>query len=173
MDADWIRIGRVRSVNAARRELRIVPEDGCEPLFGNSEWIHVRLADERLLRCRTTSVRWHAGSALVLLSPGVTRETVARTKGAFVVAPAGDGDRFGKVRICDLIGLRVLRVDGSVLGTVKDVYPTRGSDVVEVAATGSKTLLFPLVEPLVETVDMNRGVLIVRDTTPYAVEYED
>lgn len=158
----------MRSVNPARREIRVVPGPGFEEVFSKLELVELRLTDGSRLRCRVAMVREEAGGKILTLTPGVPRETVAGLKGAALSAeveaePAG-------YAVEELNGLRVLDEAGGELGTVRAVYAAGGSEAMEIARPDGSTLLLPVIEQVVGSVDIERGEIVVKDIEPYAVE---
>lgn len=175
MPDPWIRIGSIRSVNPARRELRVAvgPRDAAS--FDGLEWIHVALGDDTVLRCRVAGVKPHGAAWIVALAPGVTRDAVARMKGAgIVVARHAPGARSeGSLRGAAWVGMEVVGVDGQIVGTVADVIETGANDVLEIEKPGGASILLPLIERVVERIEQAAGRLVVGEIAPYAVDDED
>jgi 16S rRNA processing protein RimM len=175
MPGPWIHIGRVVSVNPARRELRIRPVPVHAGDFTEMGWVRVVLSDETEMRCRAESVRTTRTGVVVALTAGVTRDNVARMKGGSVVV----GHERIKRRtdsgchVSELHDMEVFDEEGNFLGAVKEAYPTGANDVIEVEQPSGKVIILPVIAELVETVDVDRGRITVRDITPYVVEDED
>ena len=62
--------------------------------------------------------------------------------------------------ICDLIGCKVLDLQGSELGVIKDVLQPGGNDVY-VIKTPRGEMLLPALRHVIPIVDVERGVVIV------------
>ena len=173
---DWLRIGKVRTVNPARRQVRVIPAlDRCR-FLETAQWVWVRRAGQQLSRCRVESVRRHGAEALVVFSAGVTRDAVAEMTGAELVVPKEEFVRRADAAYCanDLLGMQVVQAtDESELGKVTCAYSAGGNEVIEWEAPDGRSVRIPLIEEVVEEVMWDRGVLRVRDITPYAVEDED
>lgn len=177
MSDPWIHVGVVRSVNVSRREVRVAAAPQRESLLEDALWVHIRLAasgDERVegvpLRCRVERMRWHKGLALLLLGGGVSRDDVARMKGAEALLPAEmtPDEEEGTWTLQDLVGMAVRQVDAGEIGRVVDAFPTGANDVIEVAMhRDDRTALLPMIDDLVVEVDGDRGVVVVRDIAPY------
>ena len=71
--------------------------------------------------------------------------------------PLEEGEYF----IADLIGLTVMTDEGVKLGTLKDVLQTGANDVYEVAMSGGKTVLLPVIDECVLDVDLEKGEVLV------------
>jgi len=182
MTEPWIHVGVVRSMNVSRRELRVAPAPRRESVLEDAAWVHVRLAASGdgqaqggALRCRVERIRWHKGMALLLLGGGVSRDDVARMKGAEVLLPAdatADDDEVHALQ--DLIGMAVRQDDVGEIGRIVDAFATGANDVIEVAMVrDNRTALLPVIDALVVDVDYDRKVVSVRDIAPYVVDDED
>lgn len=91
-----------------------------------------------------------------------TRADALRFHGAEVhiesslLPPIQEGEYYWR----DLIGLRVETVDGKPVGIVKGLMPGGGHDLLVVDA-GSRELLIPAVEPIIASVDIENGRILV------------
>ena len=167
-------VGTVTSVNPARRTLRVRPVPGGRRLLEGAAWVHVTLRDDTALRCRVASVAPGEKVFVVTLAPGVTRDTVARMKGASV-ALSEEGARAGDDtwhHVSELLEFTVLDEGGHCLGAVAQVYATGTNAVLEIEKAGGGTVLVPAIDEVIAQVDVRRRALTVRDIAPYAVEEE-
>lgn len=167
-----IEVGLVRSVNPARRQLRIDVTPGRDRHLADAAWVMLALRGEPELRCRVERVDAREdkpGEFAVTLAPGVTRDAVARMRYAAVTvegesAPAED---YG---LADLAGMEVVDRAGQRLGTVTNMYCSGANDVIEIAKCDGGTLLAPVIEPVIARVDLEKNVLVLGDYAPYTVE---
>ncbi len=175
MPDGWTSVGVVRSVNPARRELRIAPSRGKQRWFDGLEWLGaVQPGKAAPLRCKAARMRWHGDFAIVELSPGVARETVASLKGAEVLVPetqrpAASEDWHGE----ELLHFRVRAVDGEWIGEVVGVLATAAHDVLEIALASGGRMLVPAIPEVIQEIAWEEGVMIVHDVAPYAVHDAD
>lgn len=164
-------IGFVFATNPARRELRIKVAKGRKPEFEELEWIHLALTDGESMRCRVASARPATNAVIVVLTAGATRDSVARMKGAAVVAdesaltPRGDAG----LDPSEWIGFKVRGADGTAIGDVAGVLETKANDVLEIERAGGGSMLLPAIEQVILEIDMNERIIVVGDLTPYAV----
>lgn len=175
MDDGFVNVGSVRSVNPARRELRVEGSKSRIADLAGREWLHVEEAAGEILRCKVTGVSVQKGFAIVTLAAGVSRDTVAGLKGRRVVLPAGESRPRGAFGFdaAELVGMSIVSVDGSVIGEVVAGFDTKANGVVEVLRPEGGSLLLPVVPEAIVEVDLDGGKVIVGDITPFAVESDN
>ena len=61
----------------------------------------------------------------------------------------------------DITGLKVITENGHVLGSITSVFPT-GSNDVYVCSGGEREILLPGIAEVIRTIDIERGVMVVR-----------
>jgi ribosomal 30S subunit maturation factor RimM len=171
MSFSWIEIGAVCSMNPARREVRLRPRPGQSRHFDGMQWLWLVLADGEELRCKVQSAETAGDEIRVFLGPGVTRDTVARMKGAVAVAE-DDGSVRGGYKVAAWVGYEVFDAAGVPLGRIADAFETPAHGVIEVEKPGGGTFSLPVIEQVIAKVDSDRGTVTVHDITPYAVDDE-
>lgn len=172
MPDDWIEVGRVRSVHARAREVRVQVLSGSAYVFGQVAWIHFQIGPERPLRCKVLAARMDADVAIVRLGAGVPRDTVGQLRGARALLAPGDMPPQPDRAYCleDLMGLAVVQPDGTVLGTVEAVYEGPANDAFAVGRPDGSQCMLPAIEAVIETIDLERREIRVGDIAPYVVE---
>ncbi len=167
----------MRSVECLRRRIRVRPLPNQAKSLDSADRVWVvfeRPAPDqpRELRCKLEEVRVDADDRLMTLTPGVTRDAVALMKGATILVEAQDEapDDFG---LSDLEGLEVRDGNGILLGRVTEVYPSLAGGAFEVRRDDGSTFVLPVIEQVLEDIDMERGIVVVGDIAPYVVEDED
>ena len=110
------------------------------------------------------SVRWHQGRAIVQFDGVYDRNVAEALRGVLLqvesssLTPPSDPDEFHDHQ---LVGLRVVAVDGDDLGTVARIDHAPASDLIVLDKTGGGTALIPFVAALVPTVDVAGGRIVV------------
>lgn len=64
----------------------------------------------------------------------------------------------------DLVGLRVISVDGEDIGTVTAVHDFGAGDVVEIARDQGSTIIVPFTRDTVPEIDIEQGRLVLQPT---------
>jgi ribosomal 30S subunit maturation factor RimM len=168
-------VGVVRSVSPGRRMLRVALRPGAADHLKTIAWVTVILRDGTEMRCKVETARGAAVQWRLTLAAGVTRDSIARMRGAAVMAEPGPRTRKADAGrdVADWIGFDVFDAAGERVGAVTDVYLTGASDVIEVTRTGGNTFRAPAIDPVIASVDLDRGTIVLKDIVPYAVEDED
>lgn len=111
---------------------------------------------------RTASGRWYVGFAGV-----ADRNAAEELRGIELIAEADDGDEDDAWYVHELVGLRVERPNGEVLGKVTDLLTMPAQDLLEIKQTNGVKALIPFVEGFVPEVDIEGGRVVV--TPPYGL----
>lgn len=61
----------------------------------------------------------------------------------------------------ELIGLHVVKEDGTILGRVVGVVETKAHDLYAVATDAGHEVLLPAVDEIIKRIDVSRGVMVV------------
>lgn len=167
--------GFVKSVNPARRELRVEAADGVITKLEGRTWLHVRDATGEVMRCKIAKLSPQRGFAIVTVAAGVPRDTVAGLKGSRVVLPADEmKERDGReVDAAELTGMSVVGVNGPLIGEVVSGFETKANGVLEVLRPDGGSLLLPLVPEVIEEIDWDANKVVVHDIAPFAVENDN
>lgn len=111
---------------------------------------------------RTASGRWYVRFA------GVDdRNGAEELRGVELIAEADDADEDDAWYVHELVGLRVERPDGEVLGKVTDLLNMPAQDLLEIRQNDGVKALIPFVEAFVPEVDVEGGRVVV--TPPYGL----
>lgn len=174
MNGLYTQIGRVRSVNPARREVRInAPKRRMNDLEGWS-WLYVEESSGEIVRFKVVGVALRSGYAAITLAPGVPRDTVASLKGRRVVVPEAESKPVGAFDIAaaELTGMSIETVDGTLVGEIVAGFETKANGVLEVLRPDGSSLLLPLIPEVIEEFNLDRRKVIVGDIAPFAVEHD-
>ncbi|MGB8434330.1 MAG: ribosome maturation factor RimM [Burkholderiales bacterium] len=111
---------------------------------------------------QVTAARPHGASVVAQLAGCDDRDAAAELKGCEIAVPrealpaAGDG----KVYWADLVGLKVVNLQGELLGEVTGLMATGANDVLRVASPETVRLV-PFVAHVIQEVDLARGEIKV------------
>lgn len=172
MAATCLQIGTIRTVNPARRQARIEVFPGQGGQFLDMEWLCALLRDGTECRCKVLDVSGQSDERLVSFASGVSRDTVARLKGAAVVVAREDkrARPDGEYEASELLGSEAYDEEGHLLGTVANVYPGGVQAAIEIERPGGTVFLLPVIEQTIARVSLEEGRIVLRTLDPYIVD---
>ncbi len=162
MADDFLIIGRIVAPHGIRGEVKVrLTNEDDRPLLQNLETVYVDEADPRPLNI--VRVRFHQRHALVQFDQVTTRSEAEQLRGLYVLipkawAPPLDEDEY---YVHQLLGLRVVTVDGEELGRIADVIFTGANDVYVVRDGPHGEVLIPAIGDVVRAVDLEAGEMRV------------
>jgi len=154
-------IGRVKSVNVPKRQLRIVPETSYPERFNQLRQLSLKTKEGRRIRLALEDVK--VGQSVVVARVGVENEDeIASTRGAFVVVPRSERYELpeDEYYIDDLVGLVVKDSSGSIIGRLSEVWETPANDIYQVLDAEGREILLPAIEDVILKVDIEGGEMI-------------
>jgi 16S rRNA processing protein RimM len=170
IEPDWLRVGTVVGTFGLHGELKVMPETDFPERFSRTAIVYVGTDHTRY---GVRAARQTRGQVILALEDVDTVEAAERLRGAPVYVPASEAvalpaDQF---YLHDVIGLRAQRSDGTLLGTITDVYTGSGNDLFAVrdARTGREVLV-PAVKEMIKRVDPRAGVV---EMEPVAGLFDD
>ncbi len=158
---EWVAIGLITAMFGIHGEVKVQPLTDFPERFLQTATVYV---GDELVERRVLGARLHQRIALLLLEGVETANDAEALRDKKLYVPASElialpPDRY---YLHDLVGLRVVHVDGTSLGVVRDVIQSAGNDllVIQDARTG-KDVLLPSVREFVKAVNVAGGVISV------------
>lgn len=115
-----------------------------------------------LARVRQHSGKWIAGFAEI-----ADRDAAGNASGIELVIDADEDDEDDAWYVHDLVGLSVVRPDGTLVGEVADLLTMPAHDLLVVLQPSGFRAMIPFVEQFVPEVDVEAGRVVV--TPPYGL----
>lgn len=163
-------LGTITTIQPAKRQVRVAVREGYREAIEQLKTLEVELRGGERLRCRIQSVAWDGDAARVEFVPGVTRDNVARLRGAAVLAPEGaEPKRSEGFELDDLLGFGVVGENGTAVGTVRGVLDTKAGGILELETSAGKGLMLPAIPEVISEIDWDAERIVVGDIEPYAV----
>jgi len=158
---EWVAIGLITSMFGIRGEMKVQPLTDFPERFLQTAKVYV---GDELVERRVLGARLHQRIVILRLEGVETANDAEalRTKKLYVPASELVALPPDHYYLHDLVGLRVVHVDGTELGVVRDVIQSAGNDllVIKAARTG-KDVLLPTVKEFVKSVDVAGGTIKV------------
>ncbi len=157
-------VGRVAKAHGITGELAIdVRTDSPELRFALGQKIQAKLRDGTSRSLTVSAARPHSGRLLVRFEEVVTRDVAESLRGTLLLGstddlpPTGDPDEFYDH---ELEGLTAELVDGTKIGTVKEILHGPGGELLVVIRDSGEALI-PFVREIVPTVDVRGGRVVI------------
>lgn len=158
-------VGRVAKAHGIRGELTVdVRTDSPEERFALGAPVDARLKDGTVRALTIAAARWHSGRLLVRFDQVPDRDAAEALRGALLLAdqaalpPPSDPDEYHDH---ELIGLSAVLGDGTVVGAIRDIEHTAGTDLLVVARAEGADVLVPFVSAIVPEVDVPGGRIVL------------
>ncbi|HLL23783.1 MAG TPA: ribosome maturation factor RimM [Kofleriaceae bacterium] len=151
-----IEIGGVARAHGIRGEIVIITHDPDSDTLGHLEQIYVAGVPRTIKHARNTQRGW-----LVLLDGVLTRNDAEALRGARIEVERDSLDLDeGDVLLSDLVGCKVVLVDGTPWGEVAAIDQGPGQDRLVIHDAGVERMV-PLVDELVPNIDLDARVVTV------------
>ncbi|WP_329789531.1 ribosome maturation factor RimM [Lentzea sp. DG1S-22] len=157
-------VGRVAKAHGITGELAVdVRTDSPELRFALGAKLQAKLRDGTSRSLTVSAARPHAGRLLVRFAEVVTRDVAEALRGTLLLGstddlpPTDDPDEFYDH---ELEGLAAELVDGTKIGTVKEILHGPGGELLVVIRDGGEALI-PFVREIVPTVDVRGGRVVI------------
>lgn len=157
-------VGRVAKAHGITGELAVdVRTDSPEMRFALGAKMQAKLRDGTSRSLTVSAARPHAGRLLVRFEEVVTRDVAEALRGTLLLGstddlpPTDDPDEFYDH---ELEGLAAELVDGTKIGTVKEILHGPGGELL-VVLIEKREVLVPFVRAIVPTVDVRGGRVVI------------
>ena len=158
-----IAVGRLTRPVGLKGELAMEPlTDHRERLSALAEtWIG--LAEGAANPQHVEHVRFTHAAVVVKISGIDSRTDAERHRGEYVFVDESDspGPAPGSFYVHDIVGLDVLREDGTFVGTIREVQKAPAHDLW-IVARGDREFMIPAVRAFIRSVELDRRRVIIR-----------
>ncbi|MEU0879081.1 ribosome maturation factor RimM [Lentzea sp. NPDC005914] len=157
-------VGRVAKAHGITGELAVdVRTDSPELRFALGAILQAKLRDGTSRSLTVSAARPHAGRLLVRFTEVVTRDVAESLRGTLLLGSTDDlpqNDDPDEFYDHELEGLTAELVDGTKLGTVKEILHGPGGELLVIIRDRGEALI-PFVREIVPTVDVRGGRVVV------------
>lgn len=157
-----IPVGKIVGTHGIKGLLKLNSYSGNLETLQSARTVTLKSMQGALREYEITSIAPHGGKPLIGLKGLDDIDQVLPLVGSEVCLmrnqlPETDEDEY---YWCDLIGLRVITVDGTELGTVADIFETGSSDIYVVKG-GGREYLIPAIADVISNVNLKNGCILV------------
>ena len=153
---DWISFGKLARTHGLKGELKFFPADRDEIVIKPGQRIQFGENQSKIESVRGTKSPFIVkfdGINSIEVAKNLTGQEVLIAKEDFEPLPEGEYYRF------EIEGLKAYDDTGKYYGVVKEVIATGSNDVYAVRGKG-KEWLIPMIDSVVNTIDLEQGKLI-------------
>jgi len=149
-----ITIGRVQKTHGIKGEIKIEPLTDHPERFSELRRVHLTSSRGESKECAVRSVRYMAGTPVLLLKGYDDPERARELNGWLVQVPQEETVPLpeGQYYWFELIGMEVFTESGEKLGTIVDIFET-GSNDVYVMKAGGKEVYLPATKEVIRQID--------------------
>jgi 16S rRNA processing protein RimM len=161
----YLAVGQIVGAHGLYGELKVEAYSDYPERFAPGK---VLFLGEELEQVTVTTMRPHKTNLLVRLAEVDDRNDAEDVRGLWLYVPEAEAATLeaGEFWIHDIIGLRVVTVDGVEIGKITDVMATGANDVYVVRANpeinGGRDVLLPAIADVVEQVDLAQKTMVIR-----------
>jgi 16S rRNA processing protein RimM len=156
-------IGRVIGPHGVRGLLKIESYARSKDTLLTAGRIYLKQSSDRISKYEIVSAVPHKGVLLIRLEGLNSRDQVEAYSGAeILIAKAAVSRDNNEYFWYELIGLTVYLETGRYLGTVEEILPTPANDIY-VVRDGREEFLIPAIQDVVNTIDLDRGKMIISE----------
>ncbi|MBQ8525997.1 MAG: 16S rRNA processing protein RimM [Clostridia bacterium] len=158
--AELIEIGKIVNTHGLKGEVKIVPWLDYPEVF---EAFDVVYTENQKASYKVKSVKYQKTNIIVKFEglDNINEAEKLKNKTLYVEKSLFDDLPEGTYLIADIIGLEVFE-DGVSFGKVTDVFSTGSNDIYVVEKKGEKPLLLPIIDGVLEEVNIEEGYVNVR-----------
>jgi len=167
-DSDFAIVGRVRNAHGVRGELVVeLHTDAPDAIFASGRRLFAGTVDGDLARgapeLTVASSRPFKGGRIIALEQIRDRNEADLWRDRFLLVPASElpPPAEDEVYYHELVGMRVERADGELVGEVEALYELPLGPTLEVRPPGKPTILIPYRPEIVTAVDLKARVLTI------------
>lgn len=158
----YLMVGKIVSTHGLKGEVKVYPTTDDAGRFKSLKKVTLLQGKERM-ELTVSQARFFKKLVILKFKELSSIDEVERYRGARLLVSREDAVdlRENEYFECDLIGMDVLKDDGTSLGTLTDVLHTGANDVYEVETGQGEKILLPAIRECILEVDTDRGVMKV------------
>lgn len=156
---EQLKLGQIVSVVGLKGELKVYPFTDYRERFEELKELSIA---EKVFRIE--KVRYGNNNVVILKIEGIDDRTSAeKLRGSFLMIDKNNARKLPEDTyfIADLIGLTVIKSDGTIVGRLTDVIQNKAQDLYEIETIDKIKFLMPAVEEFVLNIDVKNGIMKV------------
>ena len=156
-----LEVGKIINTHGLRGEVKIVTWTDSPEVFEELKFVIAKMRGEET-RLDIKNIKYQKNNIIVAFSQLTSIEEAEKLKNAVLLVPREELGELpeGVYYIADLIGCEVLDNNGKI-GDLVDVCSTGSNDVYDIKREGKKNLLVPIIDGVLQSVDIDNKKIII------------
>ncbi len=156
-----LEVGKIINTHGLRGEVKIVTWTDSPEVFEELKFVIAKMRGEET-RLDIKNIKYQKNNIIVAFSQLTSIEEAEKLKNAVLLVPREELGELpeGVYYIADLIGCEVFDQNGKI-GDLVDVFGTGSNDVYDIKREGKKNLLVPIIDGVLQSVDIDNKKIII------------
>lgn len=158
---DFLEVGKIINTHGLRGEVKIVTWTDSPEVFEELKFCIAKMRGVET-RLDIKNIKYQKNNIIVAFSQLTSIEEAEKLKNATLLVPREELGELpeGVYYIADLIGCEVFDKNGKI-GDLVDVFGTGSNDVYDIKREGKKNLLVPIIDGVLQSVDIENKKIII------------
>lgn len=158
---DFLEVGKIINTHGLRGEVKIVTWTDSPEVFEELKFVIAKMRGEET-RLDIKNIKYQKNNIIAAFSQITSIEEAEKLKNAVLFVPREELGELpeGVYYIADLIGCEVFDANGKI-GDLADVFGTGSNDVYDIKRDGKKNLLVPIIDGVLQSVDIENKKIII------------
>ncbi len=159
---EYFELGRILKPQGIKGELKVAAFTDSLERFEYLEFIYFKRG-AKYERAEIVQARTDAKYAYIKLAGIGDRDMAESMRGQSIYVDRANAAKLppGHYYICDLIGMSVIKTDSGKIGVLENILQTGSKDVYVVKLDAGGSLMFPSVEGVILSRDIEKGEMTV------------
>lgn len=159
---ELLQVGIISSTHGIRGEVKVFPTTDDATRFRKLKEVILDTGRERLI-LQIEGVKFFKKFAILKFKGYDNINDIEKYKGKDLLIHRDQAVKLKEDEyfVTDLMGLKVVAEEGTVLGILKEVIPTGANDVYVVQPENGKELLLPAIKDCILNVDLEKGIMTI------------
>ncbi len=159
---EMLRVGVISSTHGVRGEVKVYPTTDDPELFLDLAQVTLDTGREQIT-LEIQNVKFFKNMVILKFKGYDNINDIEKYKGKDLLIHRDQAVKLKEDEyfVTDLMGLKVVAEEGTVLGILKEVIPTGANDVYVVQPENGKELLLPAIKDCILNVDLEKGIMTI------------
>ena len=159
---EMLRVGVISSTHGVRGEVKVYPTTDDSERFLDLDQVTLDTGREQIT-LEIQNVKFFKNMVILKFKGYDNINDIEKYKGKDLLIHRDQAVKLKEDEyfVTDLMGLKVVSEEGTVLGILKEVIPTGANDVYVVQPENGKELLLPAIKDCILNVDLEKGIMTI------------